>query len=72
MNTERQAGRSVDAADIAASFQQAVIDVTVAKAMLALENTKQNTLVLAGGVAANSAMRQWWHKVRIMLIKTVR
>jgi hypothetical protein len=58
MNTERQAGRSVDAADIAASFQQAVIDVTVAKAMLALENTKQNTLVLAGGVAANSALRK--------------
>ncbi|MGP1569468.1 MAG: tRNA (adenosine(37)-N6)-threonylcarbamoyltransferase complex transferase subunit TsaD [Eubacteriales bacterium] len=58
INTEKQAGRSVNEADVAASFQQAVIDVTVAKAMLALENMKQGKLVLAGGVAANSALRE--------------
>ncbi len=58
INTEKQAGRTVNTADVAASFQQAVVDVTVAKAMLALENTKMDKLVLAGGVAANSALRE--------------
>lgn len=58
MNTEKQAGRSINPADVAASFEQAVVDVTVAKAMTALEHTKQEKLVLAGGVAANSALRE--------------
>jgi len=44
-------------ADIAASFQQAVIDVLVRKTMLAVGRTGVHTVVLGGGVAANKALR---------------
>jgi N6-L-threonylcarbamoyladenine synthase len=57
MNTERQAGREPNAADVAASFQQAVIDVLAAKTMSALEQTGRKHLTLCGGVAANTALR---------------
>ena len=43
--------------DIAASFQQAVIDVQVAKARTALEETGAREFCLGGGVAANPALR---------------
>jgi len=46
-----------DIADIAASFQQAVIDVLVRKTMLAVARTGVRTVVLGGGVAANKALR---------------
>ena len=45
-------------ADIAASFQQAVIDVLVRKTMLAVGQTGLSTVVLGGGVAANRALRE--------------
>jgi N6-L-threonylcarbamoyladenine synthase len=44
--------------DVAASFQAAVVDMLVEKAMLAVDATGVNTLVVAGGVAANSSLRQ--------------
>ncbi|MDR2926057.1 MAG: tRNA (adenosine(37)-N6)-threonylcarbamoyltransferase complex transferase subunit TsaD [Azoarcus sp.] len=44
-------------ADLAASFQQAVVDVLAAKAMAALERTGLRSLVVAGGVGANRALR---------------
>lgn len=44
-------------ADIAASFQQAVIDVLVKKTMLAVARAGLDTVVLGGGVAANKALR---------------
>jgi len=44
-------------ADIAAEFQQAVVDVLVAKAMAAIEYSNLRTLVVAGGVGANRALR---------------
>ena len=43
--------------DIAASFQQAVVDSLVDRTRLALSNTAAPTLVVAGGVAANRAIR---------------
>jgi len=46
-----------DIADIAASFQQAVIDVLVRKTMLAAARTGVRTVSLGGGVAANKALR---------------
>ena len=58
LNTERQAGREISVPDVAASFQAAVIDVIVAKTMEAVKERKQDKLVLAGGVAANSKLRQ--------------
>lgn len=42
---------------IAASFQQAVVDVLVRKTMLAAEQTGVNTVTLGGGVAANKCLR---------------
>ena len=46
-----------DIGDIAASFQQAVVEVLVRKTMLAAAKTGLNTVVLGGGVAANRALR---------------
>lgn len=44
-------------ADVAASFQEAVADVLSAKAVAACRDTGMDTLVLGGGVAANSRLR---------------
>ncbi len=44
-------------ADIAASFQAAVVDVLATKLVRAAERAKVRTVVLAGGVAANRALR---------------
>lgn len=45
-------------ADIAASFQQAVIDSLIAKVKRALTQTGHTELVVAGGVGANKALRE--------------
>jgi N6-L-threonylcarbamoyladenine synthase len=45
-------------ADIAASFQQAVVDCLVDRTRLALERSVVPALVVAGGVAANRAIRE--------------
>ena len=45
-------------ADIAASFQAAVIDVLVTKCRQALRRSGRRTLCVGGGVAANSVFRQ--------------
>lgn len=45
-------------ADIAASFQEAVVDCLVAKAMLAMETTGLGRLCVGGGVAANRRLRE--------------
>jgi N6-L-threonylcarbamoyladenine synthase len=45
-------------ADVAASFQEAVVDVLVTKARAAARETGAKGLCLAGGVAANSALRE--------------
>lgn len=55
---ERDADREIDLADLAASFQAAVIDVQVAKAVRAVEETGATAFCLAGGVAANPALRR--------------
>jgi N6-L-threonylcarbamoyladenine synthase len=44
-------------ADVAASFQEAVVDVLVTKLVRAAEEAGASTLVLGGGVAANSRLR---------------
>jgi N6-L-threonylcarbamoyladenine synthase len=45
-------------ADLAASFQTAVIDVLVGKCEQAIDFTGRSTLLVGGGVAANSAFRK--------------
>lgn len=57
LNTERQAGREIAQADVAASFQQAVLDVIVDKTMDAAISLKKDKIVIAGGVSANSKLR---------------
>ena len=57
LNSEKQAGREINRADVAASFQQAVIDVIVEKTISAAKEMGYGKLVLAGGVAANSKLR---------------
>jgi N6-L-threonylcarbamoyladenine synthase len=48
----------VGTADVAASFQTAVVDVLVSKARRAAEQVGAKGLVLGGGVAANSLLRE--------------
>jgi N6-L-threonylcarbamoyladenine synthase len=48
----------VDTADVAASFQQAVVDVLVTKARRAARDVGAKALALGGGVAANSLLRE--------------
>jgi ribosomal-protein-alanine acetyltransferase/tRNA threonylcarbamoyl adenosine modification protein YeaZ len=55
---EREAGREIDVPDLAASFQAAVVDVQVAKAVRAVQETGARAFCLAGGVAANPALRE--------------
>lgn len=45
-------------ADIAASFQYAMVDTLVSKCVRALKQTGMSTLVIAGGVSANTLLRQ--------------
>jgi N6-L-threonylcarbamoyladenine synthase len=45
-------------ADIAASFQEAVVDVLLLKALAACKSSGIDSLVIAGGVAANSRLRE--------------
>lgn len=58
MNTQRQSGHKVNNADVAASFQQAVIDVITEKTISAVKEMRYDKLAIAGGVASNSALRK--------------
>jgi N6-L-threonylcarbamoyladenine synthase len=55
---EREAGREINIPDLAASFQAAIVDVQVAKAVRAVTETGSACFCLAGGVAANPALRE--------------
>lgn len=55
---ERQAGRHPKIEDLCASFQEAVVDVQVAKAVRAAVEFETPTIFLSGGVAANSRLRE--------------
>lgn len=52
------AGEHVPVADIAAAFQEAVVDVITSKAVLACRERGITDVLLGGGVAANSRLRQ--------------
>jgi N6-L-threonylcarbamoyladenine synthase len=51
-------GNELNIADIAASFQQAVVDVLVTKTLKAAENKGISIVSVAGGVSANSLLRK--------------
>ena len=52
-----QKGIELPKADLAASFERAVVDTLCERAMLALKESGLNTLCLAGGVSANKRLR---------------
>lgn len=58
LHNAEQRGEKTNIADICASFQKTAVDMLVDTAMLAARKTGIKTLVLAGGVAANSYLRQ--------------
>lgn len=58
VHTEKMRGHELSVPDISASFQQAVVDVIVDKAVAAAEERGEQKLVMAGGVAANSRLRK--------------
>ncbi len=57
VESRQRAGETVPVADVAASFQEAVCDVLTAKAVNACREYGVDTLVIGGGVAANSRLR---------------
>jgi N6-L-threonylcarbamoyladenine synthase len=58
VKAEKAAGRDVDIADLAASFQEAIVDVQVSKTMRAAEDTGVRRVLLGGGVVANTRLRE--------------
>jgi len=55
LETQKQ---SIPAADLAASFQAAVVDVLVQKTLQAAKEFKAKEILIAGGVSANEALRE--------------
>ena len=60
---ENRAGRPINLPDLAASFEAAVVDVQVAKARTAVEQTGVADICIGGGVAANPELRGAYQKV---------
>lgn len=58
IHNEKQRGNEIRIEDICTTFQNRVVSVVVKKTMKALKEYNCNNLVLAGGVAANSYLRQ--------------
>lgn len=58
LNKAKMKGEEIIAADVAASFQQAVLDVLVQKTVHAADQNGVDTILLAGGVAANGTLRE--------------
>lgn len=58
INGCRMKGEAYSQADVAASFQKAVTDVLVDKAMRAIQEYGADKFAIAGGVASNSALRK--------------
>jgi len=57
IEARQAAGESIPVADVAASFQEAVVDVLTRKAVQACERHGVKDLLIGGGVAANSRLR---------------
>lgn len=78
INGCKMKGESFDPADIAASFQKAVVEVLVEKSMQAAEDYSMRKFAIAGGVASNTALRtameaacakralQFYHRLRFI------
>ncbi|WP_427338067.1 tRNA (adenosine(37)-N6)-threonylcarbamoyltransferase complex transferase subunit TsaD [Caloranaerobacter sp. DY30410] len=62
LNNSKQKGIEIVVEDVAASFQQSVIEVLVEKTIKAAKDKKVNIVALAGGVAANEGLRNFMSK----------
>ena len=58
LNTAKMNGVEITSAEVAASFQKAIIGSTVPKAIALCKEKNINKLAIAGGVASNSALRE--------------
>jgi N6-L-threonylcarbamoyladenine synthase len=58
VRAQREAGRETPIEDVAASFQEAVVDVQVQKTMAAAASLGVRSVLLGGGVVANSRLRE--------------
>lgn len=58
INGCKMKNEEINTADVAASFQQSVVDVIVERAVGATKKLGMNKLAIAGGVASNSAIRK--------------
>lgn len=61
-NHAKMLGEEINTADLAASFQKAVVDVLVEHTVLAAEEFGFKNIAMAGGVAANSCLRETMEK----------
>jgi N6-L-threonylcarbamoyladenine synthase len=57
LRSEEAAGRDVSLPDVAASFQEAIVDVQVTKTIRAAKDRGVETVLLGGGVVANTRLR---------------
>ena len=57
LHNQEQAKREINRADVAASFQYAVVNALVQKAVRAMKDTGLKKIVLAGGVSANKTLQ---------------
>jgi N6-L-threonylcarbamoyladenine synthase len=55
---ERAAGHDLNLPDVAASFQEAIVDVQVQKTIAAAKDMRVPTVLLGGGVVANTRLRE--------------
>ena len=58
INQNKMQGKEIKAADLAASFQQSVVEVLVEHTMLAAKDYHMDKVAIAGGVASNGTLRQ--------------
>jgi N6-L-threonylcarbamoyladenine synthase len=58
VKAEQAAGRDLRLPDLAASFQEAIVDVQVTKTIAAAKEVGAPTVLLGGGVVANSRLRE--------------
>ncbi len=62
VKAEQAAGRTIEPADLAASFQEAIVDVQVAKTVSAAREKAVHAVLLGGGVVANTRLRERMEK----------
>lgn len=62
INHAKMLGEEINVPDLAASFQEAVVDALMSRAVMAAKEYGYGKLAIAGGVASNSALREGMEK----------